>query len=52
MEKHDGAKSGPALTAEQAHQDEIAARTRRIIFIIGIVGLVVLGFLIQFATLT
>jgi hypothetical protein len=54
MEKHDDKKPGPTFTAGQARQGEIILRTRvrRIIFIVGIVGLVVLGFIIQFATHT
>ncbi|OQM77627.1 peptide ABC transporter permease [Manganibacter manganicus] len=54
MEKSEDTRQRPTLIGEEARQGEIIlnTRTRRLIFIAGIVGLVVLGFVIQFATLT
>jgi hypothetical protein len=50
-EKRKAEQQGPVFSAEQARQGEIILRTRRrrIIFIAGLVGIVVLAFLLQFA---
>ncbi len=51
-EQRKDTKQSPVLSAEEARQGEIIlrTRTRRIIFIAGLVGLVVVAFLLQFAT--
>ncbi|TIS56580.1 MAG: peptide ABC transporter permease [Mesorhizobium sp.] len=43
--------AGPVFSAEQARQGEIIlrTRTRRIIFIAGLVGIVLLAILVRFA---
>ena len=45
------AQQGRVFSGEQARQGEIIlrTRTRRIIFIAGLVGIVILAFLLQFA---
>ena len=51
MKNEPDPKEGPVFTGEQARQGEIILRTRRrrIIFIAGLVGIVVLAFLLEFA---
>jgi hypothetical protein len=50
-DKRKDREQGPVFSGEQARQGEIIlrTRTRRIIFIAGLVGIVILALLLQFA---
>ncbi|MER9654227.1 hypothetical protein NKJ26_12020 [Mesorhizobium sp. M0152] len=50
-DRHDDGDDGPVFSAEQARQGEIIlrTRTRRIIFIAGLVGIVLLALLVRIA---